>query len=438
MKNDTTTNSINPQGTEDILAFWRHCAHVDIVTKPLAIVPSNTVKVPLNTGRASPPPSCAPIALVAGSPIKYGAPVISVPYQQALNVQNIRGGLRPVGTPPFAWWMRCLSRLTASSPIHKRIPSITAQSLWLASCLAGFRLGRSLRPTAGGFSPTNSTLRVDAHGDGSARTITNVPTAHHHHHHHHHTVLSNEDPLSVSSSSCRRLSMSPWYDAIAPLMCSTLQYPLESPFLPSNAMHYPFLHGYSAAQLREASQRTDQHLQLLYRVTRYYAKRRGIPLEWVPRKPMLSAAYFTVLYRSMVLPINGTPSAPGDLSELLDAAAPDLPLLPSLIPVIELIRPISVMKRVLRSPPHDAGKQRAGAGSGVIMNETTKEKKEEEVEQEEIPNCTLYTCQQSDFLSPTSRRRMVLAPTSSVFSSRRVVVCAARDISAGEELTLGF
>lgn len=443
---------MNPQNDEDIQRFWQHCTNMDIVTKPLAIVSrsQSTAKVsPIGASRHF-LPGCAPIALVTSTAMKYGSPIISVPYQQVLNVQNLRGGLRPATTPPFVWWMRCLSRLQLRSPVKKHIPNITAQSLWLASCLADFRHALSAPPAR---KSRASEMGVrDSAGRVAAETTHVYPPG-----------MTAPEPLPPSSSSppsssfppwdletCGRGSGAaapyPWYDAIAPLLSPTLQYTLDSPFVPSNAVHYPALCGLSPAGLEEARRWTDHYIHTLYRVKRYYAKRCGIPVQLLPTKTALTTAYYTVLYRSMLLPINGTPSAPGDLSDLFEAMAPDLLLLPSLIPVIDLIRPLSITsttpdwtaaaeKSTRVPPPLSAGRE-GGAGGEESAAAVAQEKVKEQ--ENERPNCTLHTCQQADFFSPSSRRRLVLPPTSSVFSNRRVVVCAARDILAGEELTLGF
>lgn len=359
--------------------FWGYCVSCGITSKHLAIRRTTTTTTAVRGTCQR--PCLSPISVLAEEKIRYGAPVISVPYTSVWNGQNLRGGLVPAGVPPFDILVRFL-RLRRH---HLMISDITAQSLWLACCLAGYRWGCRQQQQA-------------------AEQVNNC--------------FERKAALLTSSSSAalstRRLPPPPWCH-FSPLLSPTFQYPLPgSPFEAGNAVHYPALRrAYTTPEeLGEWRELTQRHLRLTHGALQHYARRRGISRRHTPSLDFLTSAYYTVLYRSILLPLHGEPSAPGDLNELLKAI-PDMPLLPSLIPLVEHIRAVTVMEE------GEEGKD--GEETGVEAN------------------CTLYTSTQSEFVSLHSRRRVLQPPTSAgPLSLRRVVVCAARDIQVGEELTLGF
>eukprot|EP00796_Vickermania_ingenoplastis_P008853 gene8853-6233_t len=329
--------------------------------------------------------------------IKYGSVIISVPYSRVVNGQNMRGGLVPSPVPPLKLMLWFLHR--------RNVNMITGQSLWLAACVAGYKRGllavEREKTEQRSMSPKGDTAII--------------------------SVLSGEKRI-------------PWI-SMAPLFSSTLHYDVESPFLPHNAVHYPTLSGFNRAELEELQGVSERQLEAVFKFMRRYAKRRGARLDSVPSRKELAGGYCTVLLRSMLLPVNGEPSAPGDLSELLEST-PDLPVLPSLIPLVEHIRAVPAIRA--RGRGETDGLQGAGEKHSCFASDAAQDRPEGRVAPSNLehddpgPNCTLHTCHQSDFLSPNSRRRALLPAFSSVCSARRVVVCAGRDIACGEELSLGF
>ncbi|KAG5499174.1 hypothetical protein JIQ42_03986 [Leishmania sp. Namibia] len=195
---------------------------------------------------------------------------------------------------------------------------------------------------------------------------------------------------------------------LQPLLSSTVYPPLPNLFLDSNKFACPSLRGSSATELQVLERRVLKEVELTYSMLRHYMKRRGVPSKLRPSTDMLVQAHRTVMQRALLLPLNGEPSAPEELSELI-ATSPDLPLFPSLVPVIDLIR----------AAPLDS---RSEAEEGAAVQSSG--------------NCAIFTCVQSDFLSPSSRRR-VIAETAPL-SARRVVVCATKPIEEGAELLMEF
>ncbi|KAG5475257.1 hypothetical protein LSCM1_03368 [Leishmania martiniquensis] len=192
------------------------------------------------------------------------------------------------------------------------------------------------------------------------------------------------------------------------LLSSIVYPPLPNLFLESNKFACPSLRCSSATELQSMERRVLNELELAYSMLRHYMKRRGVPSKLRPSRDMLVQAHRTVMQRALLLPVNGEPSAPEELSELI-AASPDLPLFPSLVPVIDLIRAAP-----LDSRPEAEGKA-AAQSSG---------------------NCAIFTCVQSDFLSPSSRRRVIVE--TAPLSARRVVVCATKSLREGAELLMEF
>ncbi|EPY31252.1 hypothetical protein STCU_03547 [Strigomonas culicis] len=142
----------------------------------------------------------------------------------------------------------------------------------------------------------------------------------------------------------------------------------------------------------------EDHLHLIDAVLQFFFQRNRIPRKRLPSLELLSNSCEIVRQRSLILPLNGAPSAPDTLSDFLSTDT-SLRVLPSLVPAIDLVRP---------SPNSDESRD----------------------------NCELYTCVASEFVSPSTRRRLVLqvAP----FASRRVVLCALKDLKEGDELFMGL
>lgn len=301
--------------------FWAFCSDCGVVSKRLAV---NQFSNP-----------ASPIGITVCEAVKYGAPIITVPYNSSLNGQTLRGGVVPRSLPPIHKMVQFLCR-------RNRMGVLTAQCLWLAAFLACYR-----------------------------QQWKTIGEAEHY-------------PLS-------------------PLFSRLTQPTLPSPFQPQNAAFCAALHEVHADELKQIEQRTVAEVDLTYYMLQYYTKRRGVAAKLRPSRENLMNCYQTVLYRSLLLPANGEPSAPAALSELVEAS-PDLPLLPSLVPVIDMIRAASCCEKV-------DGK-----------------KKE--------PNCTLYTCVESDFISESSRRRVIIE--TEPLSAHRVVVCATTNLQEGDELLLDF
>lgn len=361
---------------DEIKRFWLHCVKVGIVSKSLKIgrVSRNSSSVASSDSRIG---ARRPISIFIEEPAKCGAPLISVPYNSVLNVQNIRGGLVPRCVPPFSVFSRLFTRR------FRRIHPLTTQSLWIAACLGSYRHG--IKQMA---------LEIEKKK----------------------TLLTSSTSTSVDP---------PWRSTMSTWVSDTFFYPLNSPF---TLLEWEFyrsgFHELDSTKenisifLPELRLRTQRYLNLTFALICCHAHKRGVPGKEIPDQSALTHAYNSFLYRSILLPINGEPSTPGDLSELLEAA-PHLPLLPSMVPLIEHIRTIPTIN-----------------DDAEVENLNDNEERENMKEHVEQPNCILHTCQLSEFLSPASRRRRITAPTSSLFSSRRVVVCAARDLREGEELTL--
>lgn len=361
---------------DEIKRFWLHCVKIGIVSKSLKIGRISRISSSLVSSHSR-IDARRPISIFIEEPVRCGAPLISVPYTSVLNVQNIRGGLVPRCVPPFFVFSRLFTRR------FRQIHPLTTQGLWIAACLGSYRHG------------------IKQMG------------------------IEMEKKKTLLTSSTSTSLDPPWRSTMGNWVSDIFFYPLNSPFTPLEWQFYPGacheLEGTNESislLLPELRLRTQRYLNLTFALICCYAHKRGVPGKEVPNQSVLTQAYNTFLYRRMLLPINGEPSTPGDLSELLDGA-PHLPLLPSMVPLIEHIRTLPTT-----------------SVDNEVENTSENEEKEGMRKVMEQPNCTLHTCHLSDFVSPASRRRRITAPTSSLFSSRRVVVCAARDLREGEELTL--
>ncbi|KAK7198549.1 hypothetical protein NESM_000816600 [Novymonas esmeraldas] len=195
------------------------------------------------------------------------------------------------------------------------------------------------------------------------------------------------------------------------LLSSTVYPPLPSFFSESTKVGCASLRGSSLAELQAVEKRVQNELELTYLMLRHYATRRGVSPALRPSKDMLVQAHRTVLQRALLLPWSGEPSAPAELSELIEAS-PHLPLLPSLVPVIDLIRAAPPDPRNSDADAAAADPPRSGG------------------------NCALFTCVQSDFVSPSSRRRVIVE--TAPLAARRVVVCATKALRKGDELLMEF
>ncbi|GET89665.1 hypothetical protein, conserved [Leishmania tarentolae] len=196
--------------------------------------------------------------------------------------------------------------------------------------------------------------------------------------------------------------------SLQPLLSSTVYPPLPNFFSENNKFACPSLRGSSAAELEVMERRVQDELDLTYSMLRHYVKRRCVSLKLLPSRDMLVQAHRTVMQRALLLPWNGEPSAPAELSELIETS-PDIPILPSLVPAIDLIR----------AAPLDC---RTGT--------------DDDAEAQSSSNCTIFTCVQSDFLSSSSRRRVIVE--TAPLAARRVVVCATKPLKEGTELLMEF
>lgn len=188
------------------------------------------------------------------------------------------------------------------------------------------------------------------------------------------------------------------------LLSSAVYPPLPNLFAPQHAPACASLRHLSPPDLQEAAHRVAAEVHLTHSLLQHYARRRGVPRALCPSTEALTLAYRTVMQRAVLLPWNCEPSAPGDIAELI-ASSPEIALLPSLVPIIDMIQP---------APPSEEEEKRRGGSS----------------------NCLLFTCEESDFVSSTSRRRVIVE--TAPLASRRVVVCAARQLKEGEELLMDF
>lgn len=297
--------------------------------------------------RHQPATPCFPLSLGVEEEVVYGAPVISVPYLSVLNVETLRGDVVPRALPPFRSMRAFLTR-------RDRMDDTTAQSLWLAAFLATY---------------ARRVARTNSRGGDTASLF------------------------------------------FAPLLCEALLPALPSPFTPATAAVSPAVGAHQPAALQRWERLTEEQVRLTRYVVAYRARRHGIASVLVPTDEEVLLAHRTVMQRSVLLPLNGEPSAPAELAELIEAA-PGLPLLPSLVPAIDLIRPVCAATKGEAPSAKEPGEELRGG------------------------NCALYTCVHSDFVSSSSRRRVVLE--TAPLASRRVVVCATRNLKAGDELVMDY
>lgn len=203
--------------------------------------------------------------------------------------------------------------------------------------------------------------------------------------------------------------------SLDPLLSDGAYPPLPNLFTPANAASCVSLRELSATALRAAEDRVGEEVDLTHAMLRHYTKRRGVMPRLCPGRDALVLSYRTVMQRALLLPWNCEPSAPGDLAELIESS-PELSLLPSLVPVIDMVRaaPATAARSAEQAFDEEGGAQATADGG----------------------NCALLTCVQSDFVSSSSRRRVIVETTP--LAARRVVVCATRPIKEGEELLMDF
>ncbi|KEG09296.1 hypothetical protein DQ04_05461010 [Trypanosoma grayi] len=319
---------------DGIADFWAWCTQSGVVSKKLSVRRGVHEAVPQ-------------LSLHMGEAVRAGAVVVSVPYLATLNAQTIRGGMRPAAVPSFRATCAFLTR-------RQRMDVATANSLWLASCLACYR-------------------RLLAQGHAMS---------------------------------------------IAPLLSPALMPALPSPFVAAHAGFYPAIaaalpsgqdDAVVASFLSTLGAQAEAQLQLTHAALQFYQHRRmsRVSPRLVPTLDELRMAHRAVLQRGVLLPFDCVPSSPGDLADLFEER-PDLDLLPTFVPLIDIIR----SPTALQTP------------------------KGEKVGDNTAANCTLHTCTQANFISLGSRRRVVVE--TAPLSSRRIVVCAASDLKEGEELLLDY
>ncbi|RNF26208.1 uncharacterized protein Tco025E_01516 [Trypanosoma conorhini] len=294
-------------------------------------------------------------SLCLNEPVRAGAVVATVPYLVTLNAQTIRGDMKPAAVPPVRAMCAFLAR-------RRRMDVVTARALWLACCLACYRR-----------------LLLQGHALGNA-----------------------------------------------PLFSRRLMPELPSPFTSAHIQAYPALaaalpEGVNDGAAEESflsplRRQVEGQLRATHAALRFYQRRRSPHLsqQLVPSFDELRMAYRTVLHRSLLLPVDCVPSSPGDLADLF-SERPDLDLLPTLVPLVDVIRSSAAARGSTEAAGRDAC---GGRDDGTAAN------------------CALHTCTHADFLSSGSRRRVVFE--TEPLSSRCVVVCATRDLKEGEELLLDY
>ncbi|KAH9599544.1 hypothetical protein LSM04_005487 [Trypanosoma melophagium] len=299
------------------------------------------------------------LSLHVGEAVRAGAVVLTVPYLVTLNAQTIRGDMKPLAVPSVRTMCAFLTRLG-------RMDIITAKSLWLTSCVACYR---------------------------------------------------------------KLLSQGRDFD-ISPLFSRSLMPILPSPFVSSHVRSFPSIASTLPEGLNNAEEETflsslkvetEAQLRVAHAALQFYQKRHTsrVSSQLVPSLDELRMAYRTVMHRSMLLPLDCVPSAPGDLADLF-TERPDIEVLPSFVPLIDIIRSPSVLQ-----PSNNAAGVVAKKQKGTVVSQPPP-----------AVNCALYTCTHSDFVSSGSRRRVVFE--TSPLSSRRVVVCAMSDLKEGDELFLDY
>lgn len=119
----------------------------------------------------------------------------------------------------------------------------------------------------------------------------------------------------------------------------------------------------------------------------------------------VAAAHDLVISRSFPLPWGCRESAPRDLATFLEETE-DVETVPSLVPLLDLVNAAPLSS----SSP-----------------------------QEGRSNCSIFTCTASQFLHEGTRKtRKVVSSPASRLGRKRVVLCASRDIAAGEELLMDY
>ncbi|CCW71154.1 unnamed protein product [Phytomonas sp. Hart1] len=192
-------------------------------------------------------------------------------------------------------------------------------------------------------------------------------------------------------------------NSLAPWLSFGLQTDLSFFFTPEHAAFCPFLkEARNDESLRDLERLATFHVRLAHTMIQFHGRRKGIPSASQPTFDQLNLAYRTVIKRALPLPVNCEPSAPAELAELMEAT-PDMPILPSLIPVVDLIRPAV-------SVGNDSASMEA--------------------------NCAIFTCVESDFESPATRRLIIFETTP--FSSRKVAVIATKNLKKNDEVLLGI
>ncbi|ORC85672.1 uncharacterized protein TM35_000331290 [Trypanosoma theileri] len=302
------------------------------------------------------------LSLHVGESVRAGAVVLTVPYLVTLNAQTIRGDMKPLAVPSVRTMCAFLTR-------RRRMDIITAKSLWLSSCVACYR-----------------------------------------------RLLFQGRDFNIS-----------------PLFSRALMPLLPSPFVSSHVRSFPSIASMLPEGLNNTAEEsflsslkleTEGQLRVTHAALQFYQKRHAsrISSQLVPSLDELRMAYRTVMHRSMLLPLDCVPSAPGDLADLF-TERPDIEVLPSFVPLVDIIRSPSVL-------------QSSNEAAGGVVGSRQHGKAVSQQQQQQPSNCALYTCTHADFVSSGSRRRVVFE--TSPLSSRRVVVCAMSDLKEGDELLLDY
>lgn len=170
-----------------------------------------------------------------------------------------------------------------------------------------------------------------------------------------------------------------------------------------------------------------RHLRMVEELSRrYYRKQRPQnPLRALAKDDALGVwmryCHDVVISRCVEIPVGCTKSVPDDLPTLLEKH-PRMPVLPTLVPVLDMINAASPTptEKMMRR-----GVEKHSDDSGEVA----------------VSNCTVYTCvarrDQDDSGGDNTPVKTRVVP-GELLQRKRIVVCATRALEAGEELLLPY
>lgn len=350
--------------------FWEYCAGVGVRSKRLAIRRQASKNVPLT--------------LVASEKIRYGSPVVNVPYRAVLNCQTLRGNFVPPALPSFDKTRRFLTR-------HGRMSVMLASRLWLAGFLACYRRQMTLcerfdaRAVSASVSETIRDTRAEHKNINSALMSSLMP---------HLLLLTLRDTATIGAPP-------------GPVVT------------------------------RLSPDEMNEQVHTFHNLMIFHAKRTRVAQRLRPDVIDLTHAHATVTLCGLPLPIHCTPSAPDDLAKLIDEN-PDMVQLYSLIPIIDLACATShaqlISHALERSCVPVSCATSIQSMSERVNHATSPTEVSENKSSESGGNTEIYTCVEARYENDDSRRRAIVE--TSPLSARRVVLCAARDIDENEPVSL--